>query len=75
MSEPQRPTTLTGIGADAAAALVKGMVGTPAIMAIVLLNTVMVCGWVWLFVQVSHARTQEMQEILTMLADCVKAKT
>ena len=68
-----KPTSLTGSAADSVVLLTRGIINTPAILAIVLLNVVMVAGWVWLFVQVSRARTAEMQSIITLLDDCVAA--
>jgi hypothetical protein len=72
MVEP--PRTVTEVGGQVAASVVTGLVGTPALLAIVALNVVAICFAGWFLAKLADATTTRTNAMMQMISDCMKER-
>jgi hypothetical protein len=70
-SGPRSAIEATG---QVATGVVTGLVGTPALLAIVVLNVVAICFAAWFLAKLADATTARTAQLMQMIQDCMKER-
>jgi hypothetical protein len=68
------PHTVTEATGQVATSVVTGLVGTPALLAIVVLNVVAICFAAWFLAKLADATTARTAQLMQMISDCMKER-
>jgi hypothetical protein len=71
-SEP--PRTVVEAGGKVASDVVTGLVGTPALLAIVALNVVAICFAGWFLARLADATAARTNQMMQLIQDCMKER-
>jgi hypothetical protein len=72
MTEP--PHTVAETTGKVASDVVSGLVGTPALLAVVVLNVVAMGIAAWFLVKLADATTARTAQLMQMISDCMKER-
>jgi hypothetical protein len=70
-SGPRGVVETTG---QVASNVVTGLVGTPALLTIVVLNVVAICFAAWFLAKLADATTARSAQLMQMISDCMKER-
>jgi hypothetical protein len=68
------PRNITEVTGQVASGVVTGLVGTPALLAIVTLNIVAICFAAWFLAKLADATAARTERLMQMIADCMKER-
>jgi hypothetical protein len=68
------PRTVVEAGSKVASDVVTGLVGTPALLAIVALNVVAICFAGWFLARLADATASRTNQMMQMIQDCMKER-
>jgi hypothetical protein len=71
-SEP--PRNVVEASGQVATSVVTGLVGTPALLAIVTLNIVAICFAAWFLSRLADATTSRTEKLMQLISDCMKER-
>jgi hypothetical protein len=71
-SEP--PRTVVEAGGKVASDVVTGLVGTPALLAIVALNVMAICFAAWFLSRLADATASRTTQMMQMIQDCMRER-
>lgn len=68
------PRNVVEAGGKVASDVVTGLVGTPALLAIVALNVVAICFAGWFLAKLADATASRTTQMMQMIQDCMKER-
>jgi hypothetical protein len=68
------PRTVVEAGGKVASDVVTGLVGTPALLAIVALNVVAICFAGWFLAKLADATASRTTQMMQLIQDCMKER-
>lgn len=68
------PRTVVEAGSKVASDVVTGLVGTPALLAIVALNMIAICFAGWFLARLADATAARTERMMQMISDCMKER-